>query len=526
MINKKDILNDELIDIYLDYFNIEQFILNHNKIKYVDFDYYVVNDFSLFINFPDVDFEFIEKKINKIFKTLKAINNIFAKPLLHLSEELVLAPIEAVKHIDKETFSHIYSHSELWDNIEDNNIKPYKLQTRIYQDNYSIYENLVFCNVIDQILFFIRRNLRLLKDLVLTKQLIELNLLDRTNHLNYFLALGKLHTGYVRYYDKFSDNIQNIYNKLNTISDAIIPKLKRPVYKKNKKIKKNIRLHKTNILSMHKDYRQIYSLAKSLNETSFKNDLTNDEIPDLLNSYFNYCQILTIFSIGHFNFTFGNKKIDFLKLNMIAKFKNWELKLYSKKKYNTIHIDINADKLYKIVLIPYIDKLSSQEEVDKLIKKIKEKIIADEYVVITPHEKDESLLNEAYISICSIDSFRRIQQLILKALIISDMKRIDCPFCAKELYVNQELTTKKSKTYTCNGCKTNINDTFCEKTEKKYTFTNIHNLHGTKIKKDSYSKNDMWMYSRKLESQMHFRNITNLNDNMEIICPYCNEVHK
>ena len=59
---------------------------------------------------------------------------------------------------------------------------------------------------------------------------MEFDLLQRVNHLNYFLALGKLHTGYVRNFDKYYVVSKHCLKELTDIYNTIIPRLKRPVY--------------------------------------------------------------------------------------------------------------------------------------------------------------------------------------------------------------------------------------------------------------------------------------------------------
>ncbi len=105
-------------------------------------------------------------------------------------------------------------------------------------------------------------------------------------------------------------------------------------------------------------------------------------------------------------------------------------------------------------------------------------------------------------------SFRRIQQLVLKSMVYSDTERNDCPFCQYHLEkVAEDNVTK----YLCESCKTLIVDEVCEKTGKKYI--------------NKY-KNEKWLYYRKKEAALHYRNITKLDEDGFIICPHCNEIHE
>ena len=252
----------ELTKLSEQYQVLEPFMKKYKKLSYIEFDYSIVHDLTLFTIEPDLNFEILEEQIETIVKALPAIKQIFAKPFIHLKEQNIILPVESVRIINNSTIQHISSHSELWTDIKDNEIQPAKLLTRTYEDNYGIYENIVFCNVVDTILTFTRNNLRILKELIYTNQTIEINILERVNHLNYFLALGKLHTGYSRSFDSYYGVASRCLNKLQFILNTILPRLKQPVYKKNIKRSKLTKLHKTNILAMNKDYHQVYKLSK------------------------------------------------------------------------------------------------------------------------------------------------------------------------------------------------------------------------------------------------------------------------
>lgn len=119
-------------------------------------------------------------------------------------------------------------------------------------------------------------------------------------------------------------------------------------------------------------------------------------------------------------------------------------------------------------------------------------------------------------------SFRRIQQLVLKSMVYSDTERNDCPFCQYHLEkVDEDNVTK----YLCESCKTLIVDEVCEKTGKKYIYTDIYGYEREDININEY-KNEKWLYYRKKEAALHYRNITKLDEDGFIICPHCNEIHE
>ncbi len=505
----------ELNHLLESYQVVEPFMKKYKRLSYIELDYSIVHDLTLFTIKPDFSFEQLEAQIDRLVQGIPAIKQIFAKPFIHLKDETILLPTEAVRIINNHTIQHISSHSELWTDIKDNQIEPAKLLTRTYEDNYGIYENIVFCKVIDDILSFTRSNIRILKELIYTNQTIEINILERVNHLNYFLALGKLHTGYSRNFSSYYGVATKCLNRLQFILNTIQPRLKRPVYKNNQFRPKKIKLHKTNILSMHKDYHQIYKLSTYFAKEHIGaiKDIKPVDMKALQKNYFHYCLILFIFSIGHFNFTCEEEKmINFSRFSMEFHFKNWKLKLKNIKLEvgPALSIQIEKDQKYEFLCIPSVLK-----ETTTLASAVKEQYSADEYIICTPYEDTKGL----FLSMMSIESFRRIQQIILRGMILTDQQRTDCPFCHSSLTINEEASLPNRPVYECLSCRTSLSYGYCPTEKKAYSYTKIAGL--TK----RHFKEEAWLLKRKLEAQMYFRNITAINEDMEILCPYCNKVH-
>lgn len=485
---------------------------------YMQLDYALVHEIPLFTLEPDFDFEFLEKRIDEILGALPSIKRIFAQPFIHLKEQDVILPVEAVRIIDNNTIKHASSHSELWTDVKESEVKPSKLLTRTYEDNYGIYENLVFCKTVDDILAFSRTNLRFLKELIYTNRTIEINLLERLNHLSYFLALGKLHTGYVRNFDEYYGISKRCLNKLQYITNTVIPRLKRPVYKNNKVRPAQIKLRKTNILSMHKEYHRVYKLAKSFADNNAAVDENLIAVDQLSDTYFYFCELLCIFAIGHFNFECDeNKTIDFARLNMDFRFKGWSLKLKKAKCGNVplISVAVKKEKAYVSVFIP-----SLKEDNEDLIRTVKNVIQADEYILCTPYENSSE--KRILWDISSLESFRRVQQAVLRAMVYADEKRDECPFCKNKLVLSEASNTNGSPVYECLSCRTEIGEKYCSETQKSFPYTKIANY----SKQTSAIVEEDWMEQRKTEAQMYFRNITELNGDMETICPHCGKAHK
>ena len=263
---------------------------------------------NLFSSSEDINFDDIQSHLVDIEKVLPAINRIFAKPIIHLIDEETLVPVESVRLINNKTMNYASNHSEHWANITESGIRPRKLLTNNYRDNYAIYENIVFSRCIDHILNYTRHYSRILSDMIYTNKKLEIDLLERENHISYYLALGKLETGYLRGFSDYIDITLRLLSRLDFINTVLSARLNRPVYAKCRKVKGKMKLRRTNILGMHKDYRQIYKYMKGV----FKGDLdVSEEIIDS-KDYLYFCKYLTIFAIGHFNLSMDKqKKIDF-----------------------------------------------------------------------------------------------------------------------------------------------------------------------------------------------------------------------
>ena len=137
---------------------IKDFSKNHQAISYIEFDYYVVHDMTLFSIEPNYDFEALEKTIQQIKKAVPAIKRIFNKPIIILKDTDDVLPVENARIINQNTFLHLANHSNHVANITKKGVKPRKLLTRLYEDDYGIYENIIFCNSVDQIISLVKKN--------------------------------------------------------------------------------------------------------------------------------------------------------------------------------------------------------------------------------------------------------------------------------------------------------------------------------------------------------------------------------
>ena len=64
-----------------------------------------------------------------------------------------------------------------------------------------------------------------------------------------------------------------------------------------------------------------------------------------------------------------------------------------------------------------------------------------------------------------------------------------------------------------------LSNGFCPTNKKTYPYIKIAGLARTRI------SGEEWLIRRKREAQMFFRNITEITEDLEIVCPYCNKIH-
>lgn len=494
-----------------DYSSILNFTREHNGIDYLKFDHYIMNSVGLFTVHENYDFCAAEQVANVIIKSLPAIKRIFSKPIIHLQDSSEILPVESVHIVNSKTVMHASVHSELWENKSAGEIKPRKLLTINNQDNYSIYENIAFAKAIDFIMAYVRRNIRILREILYSDKGLDFNLLDRTNHHNFYLAIGKLHTGYVRNYNTYCEAAENCLSKMNYIYNTISTRLNSPVYKKCCKLTKNFTLKSTNILMMHRDYHRIYLLLRyfiSLNQEIEKTGNCTVGVQ----GYFEFCEMLTLFSVGQFGFESNdNEKIDFSELNVTFRRENIKLLISTRNidGEKVISLNFNGGKEYEILLVPCLggEKKLFDAGVDEIIK-------------LYPHV----VCGGICVSISDIDSFRRIWQIILRGEVYADAVRDFCPFCSGRLVCITEPLTGRTF-YECRVCRTVIKSDTCSVTGKEYFSTDIKNFSFAHVNDDRRLSKNVRENEKDIESAMYYRNILPY-DGTGFVCPHCGNVHK
>ncbi len=469
-----------------------RFLSEHNHITYPEFDYDSVHSLNLFSSFEDIDLHEIDKEVEQIEKVLPSMKRIFAKPIIHLIDEDEIVNVEAVRYINNRTISYASAHSELWDDVTEDGIKPLKLLTNSYKDNYAIYENIVFVRAVDYALNFTRHYSRILKNMIYTNKKLEIDLLERENHFSYYLALGKLETGHIRSFSTYIDMALNLIDRMDFIYKVLSARVRRPVYIACHKVKGKIKLRKTNILSMQKEYRNIYRFMKGIYKEEIEDVDSSEE-----EAYLYFCKYLLLFAVGHFNFTMDKDvKIDFTSLNLNFSFKEYQLHIQDIeiKGKKAILLTFRNEKEYQMNLIPSLSEFKIGE------CNVETHVLSDDYDT-----------KDTFVSINNIDSFRRIQQLLLKGMVYSTIDFRTCPFCGGGL-------VKEKEAYHCHTCRQMITLKHCDGCGQDYYYTSIYQY---QIKKE---ENVSPLMNRNGEGKLHYRNITDMTDDLLPICDHCRKL--
>ena len=253
------------------------FARGHQGLTYDRFDAAIVRDVNLFALEEQFDFTALRENLDHIIGVLPVFKRIMSRPIIRLKDLEDVLPVEAVRLVNNRTVVHASVHSELWENIGENGVRPKKLMTVEHQDEYVIYENLVVARAMNTTLAYVSKNIRSLQNLLYTDRNMSFNLLERANHLSYFLAIGKLHIGYVRDYDKHRSDAEECLDKLLFIDRVLRSRLNCLLYRKCGDYSKELPLKKTNIFRNQKDYHRIYLLMKWFEERQIGYDCSEEQ---------------------------------------------------------------------------------------------------------------------------------------------------------------------------------------------------------------------------------------------------------
>jgi hypothetical protein len=368
---------------------------------------------------------------------------------------------------------------------------------------------------VDYILSFVKKSVQLLKDIMYSCQSMRFNLLERTNHLMYFLAIGKLHVGYAHAQDKYHQVHQRCLEKLLFIEKTLRPKLNSPVYKFCKKDHSRLTLKKTNVFRLQKDYKQVYSLVKLFGKRDETLSVKCAEEVLSEASYADYCTLLSLFALGHFNFEFDEQqKLNFAALDAKCAFRGWQVRV---ERVNVDDISglkfiISKEIDYSVCLLLYQNEKISANKLNAF----QEACPCNEYLFAEPFIYGAK--DTVYLNLFDIDSFRRIQQFVLRGMVYADEKRDVCPFCGAPLIQGEHG-------YECEMCKTLICKRICAESGEFYYTTELKDYKPSLRKKLKNDQSPIFFLDKETEAALFFRNITPISPRCKPCCPHCGKLH-
>lgn len=444
-----------------DYAPFLTYARKRSLISYAEFDSDTIRGANLFAIRDNFDFDGLDVVLDRIIRTIPSIRRIFASPITRLKDADEILSAETVRVVNNRTVVHASGHSELWGDLTADGVKPRKLLTVTHEDDYAIYENLVFVRAADIIRVLVERNMRILREMLYACKVLDFNLLDRTEHIQYYLAIGKLRVGYVRDFEKIRERAERLLDKLSYVDRVIRAGMVQPVYKKCRRQSGSITLKKTNIFRMQKDYHRIYLLMKWLCDMQL-DEIREDDL-GTGQGYAVYCAMLSLFAAGHFNFTFPlDGRLDFFDLHAKCAFMGWNLAI--DRVDEAILFTFRKEKSYKILLLPITDGERQKNALDSYQSRVQ----ADEYLLADAFSGEEG---RVYLSLFDLDSFRRIQQILLRGMICADGRFDVCPFCGQPLH--EEIDRDFGTIHACKFCKTEILHLTCPDSGRTYPATRI-----------------------------------------------------
>lgn len=474
-----------------EYKGVWEYLDKKDKLTLLDFEYATSHELALLIFFKSQDLIEAGRRMGEIKAALPYLINIFRNPVIHLKDVDAVLTLDAVKRVNQSTIRHLSTHSENWDNLENGNLMPRRLLTRIYEDDYGIYENIVFRDLIDQILAFLKRRTNYLAEIIDTlSESVRLEDFSRLVHSAYYLAIGKLYIGFFK-----TENIaefKTMLEQTKRLYDRVASYKHRAVYVKNAHVKPiDGVIKKTNILSMHRDYKQVYLLHKKMKKSAYLPPASDAFLKyatvscmdqqESQRGYGLFCQMLALFAAVGFNFKCDTAQTVYENGKVYAhlRYLDWSLKIEVKYNklldFDTIDFIVkHKTHSVKFLLIPIAYYLGQRKkkQLERIVERLhKDGAVYDKYVFLDPFYAEKNFVydysvalnvdgNELYyailpVSIKEINSFRRLQKILFEAMVISNKNNDVCGFCGEPLSLDTDGIFK------CAKCKTAVRDIKC-----------------------------------------------------------------
>jgi len=532
--------------LHAQYTAIAKFIKANSQMSFINFDYTTSRDLILCTFFQSADLDSINITLKEIRRVLPHLINIFNSPVIHLTDDEVVLPLDTVKRVNHKSIRHLALRADDWRNIDvRGGVMPKRLLTKVPEDDFSIYENVVFYHLIEKILKYLRRRIYRLSEILETlSEGIKLEDFGKTNHAMYYLAIGKLYVGFHKHdNDQISDTLENLtklYRQISLYKTC-------EVHAKNTDAKSIIGgIKKTNIFSMHKDYKHVYTLYRAMDKRINVPALAGVPAEQTKSQryYEKFCQLLTLFAITHFNFEphlFENVLEDG-KADASLKFKNWTVSISVKREdamdCNLIDLTVMYKKKnvrYVLIPISYYVRKGKRGKYEKIISELLDaSSVYDKYIFLEPFDLDGNAQNDysmrflagkkkAYyailpVSISDANSFRRIQNILLECMTRTAWKSGICAFCG-------EVLNEVEKKLLCHKCRTAIQNINCVNCNKKFMSSYFDAPKTRSQKTDAVDCVKFLSEFLRQEIRHKFRNTTKIKGK-SFICPHCDGENK
>ncbi|MDR1093139.1 MAG: hypothetical protein LBL66_03230, partial [Clostridiales bacterium] len=182
-----------------EYKAVSDYLEKHRAFDFLHFEYATAHDLALCTFFRPADLRRIGGLIEDIGREMPYLLNVFKRPLIHLKETDIVQPVGAVRRVNCGTVRHLAAHAENVESVRGGAVMPARLLTRVYEDDYGIYENVVFRDLIDKVSAFLRKNILYLTEASdMFWERAGVDAVSRLRHPKYYLALGKLYLGFTQ----------------------------------------------------------------------------------------------------------------------------------------------------------------------------------------------------------------------------------------------------------------------------------------------------------------------------------------
>ncbi|MCL2797286.1 MAG: hypothetical protein FWD58_04460 [Firmicutes bacterium] len=532
---------------YKKYEGVAEYFAKNPDLDMISFDYATAGELSLCTFFKSDDIRKTQLMIGEIKKSLPYLTNIFLRPVTQLTEIDAVLPVDSVKRVTGDTYRHFLSNARNWKSVQNGKAVPKKLLTKLYDDDYGIYENVVFKELIDRILWFLlKRTYRLSDALYALNESVRIDPLARVNHGMYYLAIGKLYIGFSQ--TENSGEIAALLEEAKKLYGYIEPYKACAVYAKNAAKKADgYELRQTNLFTMHRDYMHVYRLFEMFGEGVVDKFAPGgyDNQQKSQRCYEQFCGALTLFALKNFSLTCNPKDAVYSggKFGASFWFKEWKIALSSGRSealdINTFRLEVSFDQnSVSALLIPFCRQWpdNAVRQYERLVKRLSDSgEHCDKYVFLDPfeatarsaHDYNLKVAGEPLyyavlpVSISEFNSFRRLQKILFECMVKSGVNFSTCAFCG------EALTKERENKYLCAKCRTSVEKTVCGRCGEAFvgTFADIKSS-GKEKQKDPPGRDkpgDPYLKLPKIfkdEKKYLFRNITDLKDG-SYVCPHC-----